>query len=1029
MTKWTSEQLDAIEKYGQNIVVSAGAGSGKTAVLTARVLNKIENGININELLILTFTNAAAKEMKDRIRKELKDNNLQEQLNLIDGSFITTFDSFALSLVKKYHYLLNISPSVSIADSSIILLEKEHILDQIFNQMYQDKNEKFLKLINDFCIKDDKEIRNYILNIDDKLNLKIDKIKYLEEIDYYYTDSFINKQLDSYLDLIKEKINEIFLILDEIKIVSDETFFSKLEEVLVPLKSSNSYEQIKNSIDIKLPNLPKNSDVKLSDLKKNISNILKSIKEMCNYDNITDFKEDILLTCDYVTIISKIIIELENQINSFKLKNELFEFNDIIKMAINVIENNESVKEDVKKTFKEIMVDEYQDTSDLQEYFINLIENNNVYMVGDIKQSIYRFRNANPKIFRDKYEKYLNNQGGIKIDLNKNFRSRSEVVSNINLLFNLIMDQKLGGASYKENHQMVFGNQDYENNKPLQNYNMEVLEYDFDKQGKYSKEEIELFTICQNINDKINNGYLIYDRNIKDYRKCCYSDFSILVDRATSFVLAKKIFEYMHIPLFIYIDESITESYDVMVIHNIIKLILKEKNKEYDKTYTYLFMSIARSFLFSYDDDKIFNTIKNNQISDDIIIKKIRSILENIESKTISQIYFEILKEFEFYENITRLGNVLDSTVKLEYLNNVCISFEKLGYTITEFEEYLENVINKGYDIKLGASKGNSNSVKIMTIHKSKGLEFPICYYIGLDKAFNLKDIKDRFLYSNKYGIITPYFRNGIGKTIYIDLLKNDYLEEEISEKIRLFYVALTRAKEKMIFVMPTNLDKSSKEYSLDMRKNYRCFADIVYSISEFLGTYKQQIDLSSIKLSKDYNKFKEYKKFISDSKERIIFKEHINENIKLEENKFSKTINELIDENTHKNMEFGLLFHECLEYLDFKNPNYDKLKNEFIKNKIKKFINLLCLKDSKIYKELEFMYKENNAVYHGIIDLLIEYDNNIDIIDYKLKNIVDDNYKKQLLGYKKYISKISNKDINIYLYSILDEELKKIDI
>lgn len=1033
MPNWTKEQQQAIFESGQNIIVSAGAGSGKTAVLTERVIQKIEQGVNINELLILTFTNAAAKEMKNRIRKELKGKNLKSQLDLIDGAFITTFDSFALSIVKKYHYLLNISRNVDIADSTIINLEKEKIIDDIFNEMYDNKNELFLKLINDFCTKDDNDIRNYILNIDEKLNLKIDKQSYLDKLlKETFKDEFINSKVDKYAKLIVDKKNEIKNILEEISYVADGNYYSILEDSLSNLINSNDYNEIKKLLDVKMPNVPKGSPDELKELKKKISDLIKNLKELFSYTDLNEIKDEILLTYDYVTIICDIIKKLDNKINSFKLKNELFEFYDIAKMSINVIRSNEDVKEDVKNKFKEIMIDEYQDTSDLQELFVSLIENKNVYMVGDIKQSIYRFRNANPNIFKFKYDKYSHNNEGLKIDLNKNFRSRDEVVKNINLIFNSIMDDNIGGASYEQSHQMIFGNDKYEENKPKQNYNMQIMKYDYEVANRFSKEEIEYFTVCTDITDKIKSEYLIYDKELKDYRKCKYSDFCILIDRSTSFELGKKIFEYMKIPISIYFDESITKSYDLALIKNILKLMNKEIHKVYDTNYKYLFMSIARSFLFSYDDNKIFDIITNNRMREDIIIDKIKLLIKNIDNKSISEILVGILKEFNFYEKIINLGNIEDSMVRFEYLYNISKSLESLGYGLEEFEKYLSDVNEKDYDIKLSTNKDDSNSVKLMTIHKSKGLEFSVCYFIGLDKAFNLSEIKDRFIYSDNYGIITPYYKNGIGKNIYVDLLKNEYLLEEISEKIRLFYVALTRAKEKMIFILPNNIKKSDKTFNLDERKNYRSFADIIYSLNENLEEYSEKIDLNVINLTKDYNKIIKDKKNLNKTSEKMEFKENkINISI-VEKNTFSKTLNELITKDIRSNLDLGLLFHEYLEYMDFKNPNFDIIENNFIKEKIKRFLNNKLLENiinCKIYKESEFEYEENNTLYHGIIDLLIEHDNYIDIIDYKLKYTLDDNYKRQLFGYKTYINKISNKPVNIYLYSIIDEELKKIDI
>src|SRR5574344_1805960 len=166
MPNWTKEQIDAITLSGKNIIVSAGAGSGKTAVLTERVIRKLQNGISIKNLLILTFTNAAAGEMKDRIRKSIKkDETLREQLDYIDSAYITTFDSFALSIVKKYHYLLNITNKPTIADSALINIEKNRILDEIFTEMYNDSYKPFLKMIRELCTKKDDEIKNYIMSI------------------------------------------------------------------------------------------------------------------------------------------------------------------------------------------------------------------------------------------------------------------------------------------------------------------------------------------------------------------------------------------------------------------------------------------------------------------------------------------------------------------------------------------------------------------------------------------------------------------------------------------------------------------------------------------------------------------------------------------------------------------------------------------------------------------------------------------------------------------------------------------------
>lgn len=1029
MPNWTEDQTKAIQNEGKNIIVSAGAGSGKTAVLTERVLRKLREGININELLILTFTKAAAQEMKDRIRKEIrKDSSLKRQLELIDASYITTFDSFALSILKKYHYLKNISPNISVADASLIKLEKEKIIDNVFDNLYKEENKQFLKLIKDFCVKDDTEIKNYILSIDDKLGLQINQNSYIETYkEKYMSKDKIDLDIKKYVLLIEEKIEELKDATNKLSLLCDGTYIEKIYDVLNPLLNSKTYDEFVQNMDIKLPSLPRGSEEEIKKAKEKINDIIKEIKSMCHFSNEEEIYNKILLTYDYITIIFDIVKEIDNALNTFKQKNNFFEFNDIIKMSINIIECNPSVKLEIKKSLKEIMIDEYQDTNDLQEYFISLISNNNVYMVGDIKQSIYRFRNANPNIFKSKYDKYSLLDGGEKIDLNKNFRSRDEVLKNINLIFDNIMTDSIGGADYTNGHQMVFGNNTYEINKPNQNYHMDIYTYDLDKKSSpFTEEEIEFFFVAHDIKEKIDHHFQVFDKDLKTYRDITYNDFVILMDKSTSFVLAKKILEYNKIPLIICIDDIITENYDLLVIRNIIRLAIKQKNNEYGTEYKYLFVSLARSFIFEYSDEQIFKLIKEDKYRDDLIINKIKNIIVNIDNQSISDFLNVIINEFNLEENYIKIGDINNCLIRLEYLFNTAESLENIGYTIYDFNKYLSDITEKKYDIKVASSESGSG-VKIMTIHKSKGLEFPICYFVGMNKSFNMHDIKEKFILTNNYGLIAPYYENGIGQTIYMDLLKNDYLVDEISEKIRLLYVALTRAKEKIIIVVP-NTDKQ-----INSIKKCKSFANFLTFIDDKIDNFKTKIDIDSLNISKLYNNVKidNYQSKLSNSGV-ILEKQILNtfENSTQNE-KFSKNIHSLISYKDKQNMEYGIKFHEILEMIDFKNPSLDVIKDVFMKNKIIKFLNndiLKNLDDATIYKESEFMYEKDNILYHGIIDLMIERNDTIDIIDYKLMHTTDDAYLKQLNGYKEYIKNIKCKKVNTYLYSIIDEKLIKLD-
>lgn len=1026
MPRWTDEQLNAINKEGSNIIVSAGAGSGKTAVLSERVLRKLKNGVGIDNLLILTFTKAAAAEMKERIRKKIKEAGLTEQLDKVDNAYITTFDSYALSIVKKYNYLLNVSKDISIVDQSIIDIKKQELMSEVFDDLYQEKNINFLSLIDEFCTKDDLEIRSSVIDMNNKLDMLYKKDLYLKDyIETYYNDLFIDDRIQEYEDILISKLGNINRNLLELEDEVEAEYFDKVNSCLEELLISNSYDSIKSNL-VTLPNLPKNSSDEAKKIKESISKGLNELSKMCLYRDKEEIKNSIYQTKDYVLAIIEIINRFDEKLNLYKNEEDLYEFTDIAKMAIKVLEENECVREEIKNNLNEILIDEYQDTNDLQDLFISYIENNNVYMVGDIKQSIYRFRNANPNLFKSKYEDYSELKNGVKIDLNKNFRSREEVLSNINLIFDYIMDSQLGGADYVKSHRMIFGNSTYNNEGKMSHSNdIEIYNYPFDKTSEYKKEEIEIFIIANDIKQKVENKYQVFDKDTLEVRNIKYSDIAILLDRSTNFNLYKKIFEYLNIPLTIYKDESITESVDISIIKNIINLVI---NRSYDVDFKYSFISILRSYLFNMNDNDIFKYFIDKNYKESELMKIIYSI--DFKDMSCEELLLEIIDKFNFYEKIITVADVEKHIVVLDYLIDISKKLSKMGYTILEFYNYLEEILNNNYDITFDSFK-NPEAVKIMTIHKSKGLEFNICYYAGLYSKFNISDLKERFIYDNKLGIMTPYFDNGIRYTIYKDLLKEKYLQDEISEKIRLFYVALTRAKEKMIVVAPLDNEEVHVDniVPLNERLKYASFLDIINSIKSKIGNYITNIDLDSIYLTHDYNFIKKsnYKESIEIIDEVIELEEVNIENEEVVERHFSKENNKLITKEEAKNMKMGLIIHSIFENIDFSNPNYDEL-SDFERQKVQKFIESGILEGViNTYKEYEFIYSEDSVEYHGIIDLLLEYSNEYKIIDYKLKGITDEAYIKQLNGYKEYIESISNKPVRIYLYSIIDENLKKI--
>ena len=1016
---FTKDQEEAITRVGSNIIVSAGAGSGKTAVLTERTIRKLLSGTNINRLLILTFTNAAAAEMKERIRKAIKKANLKDQLDYIDSSYITTFDSFALTVVKKYHTSCFLSPNISIMDSSIEELKSKEILDYIFEKSYGD--EDFNKLIHDFCTKKDDDIKKIVKEISDKLSLLFNKKEYLENyIDNHYNDSYIENVINQYLNLLMDTKNSIKPYYLELVSRVNSKYIKDYN--LEPLLNSNTYDEIKINLE-KIGSPRKNNECSedFKQYKDCITKILKEIKDLTRFKNVDDIKESILKTKPYISAIIKIILEYDEIFSKYKNENDIYTFQDIAITAIKIIKENPKIREELRTSFDEIMVDEYQDTSDIQEEFISLISNNNVYMVGDIKQSIYRFRHANPYIFQNKYNEYSKNNGGIKIDLLKNFRSREEVLNNINLIFNFIMDEKVGDAEYKKSHQMNFGNLNYiESCKTNQNNDMEIFTYDKKEINDYSEDEIEAFTVAYDIKDKVKSKYLIVDKDTNTLRECKYSDFAIIMDRGTSFDLYKKIFEYIGVPIEQIQNEKLTIGEDILVIKNLINLIIKVNLNEIDDDFKYLYTSVSRSFVFRLSDEEIFNIIKSNKFYNTELYKKCKNI--NIFEISNLDLINKIIDEFKIYEKIITTNNIKDTMIRLDYLKNLSINLSGTTLTPIEFAKYLDDMISYG-KIEYSLNSGSSNTVKILNIHKSKGLEYSICYFTGLGKKANDENSKAKFIVDSKYNIITPYIDDGAKQTIYKDLLLKEEKRENISEKIRLFYVALTRAREKIIIVCP--LDKNKEGYNslvpVEERLKYNKIIDMLESIIPVLEPYIKDIDFDKVKLTKDFEFIKSVN--YKDSVKRIDKKiNYIENNIKYEilnQSKFSKHTNKLITKEEYENMKIGTRLHYIFETEDFKNTN-----NPYVL----KFLSKIDTNYINCYKEYEFIYNEDNEIKHGFIDLMLEYDDYINIIDYKTKNINDENYLKQLNGYKTYIEKISKKSVNTYLYSIMDETLEEIN-
>ena len=1039
----TPFQQKVIDTRKTNLIVSAGAGSGKTSTLTDRIITIIENGTSINNLLVLTFTNAASQEMKERIRSALVKANMTEELTYLDSSYICTFDSFALSIVKKYYYVLGLDKHIDICEDSLIQVVTKALAREVLDEAYLSNDNAFKDLATDFLVKDDKIFLDAIISINNELNKLVNKEKYILD----YKDNFYNEDKLTYIrDLYDETVKDkLFDVINAIKLVfleSDETVGEKINEIITVLENCQTYEDIYDEVmNLNFPRKNKNCSENYSNVRKILTDELKKIKTLLRYEYLNEYDEEYYQMIANANVLMRLVYKLHKKVENYKKERKLYTFYDIAKMAIDLLSEHSEIREELKSKFKEIMIDEYQDTSDIQETLINLLSTNNVCVVGDIKQSIYRFRNANPIIFKEKYDTYGKIPNSSRIDLLDNFRSREEVVSDVNFLFSELMRDKAGGADYKKDHMMIYGNKLYDKYKANQDYHMEVLNYNglIEKHGKaYSKGEIEAFVIANDIKKKIESKFQIFDTKKIDegLRDAKYSDFCILMPVSTNFNIFKKVFEYFGIPLAVLKKDSLIEGDEILTLKNLFLFIDSIYKNEFDENSVetkYQYLSIARSFLYEENDEISFDILENNKIKETEIYKKSYEIAKKLNVISIAEFTDLVIKDFDIIKKFNKKGGVSKMLVESEYLVKLSNSLINANIGIEGFVSYLNDVLESKLKIEFDSNDYATagNAVKMMNIHKSKGLEFQVCYLASNYSKYNEKDNSAKYLFDANLGLICPIYDFGVKETFVKSIYKYVSQLEERAEKIRLFYVAVTRAKEKVVIVDNVEYDR--------MLDGFEWENDILRatSFSKLLhGMYPKilrRIENVDIKLTKDYFNIKDTNIEMT-NKDTISVNEYFDElEEAIDEVHFSKREYKLINKETKEKMEFGNRIHEIMECLDFKSDNLvsliDKLNIEdYYKNKIKKFFEndiLSNIKNGKVYKEYKFYTNDLESM--GIIDLMIEYEDYIDIIDYKLKNVSDEAYLKQLHSYKNYIETVSNKKANIYLYSIIDENLLKL--
>ena len=919
--KWTNEQLQAINEKGNNILVAAAAGSGKTAVLVERIINKVINEkIDIDKILVVTFTNAAASEMRERILeaiyKKLEENplnyHLQRQIILLNKASISTIHSFCLDIIRNNFYEVDASANFRIADTAENDLLKYDVLDDLFEEKYNNNDKDFLNLIEVYTdYRSDDKLKELILNIYKFIQSSPFPEKWIEEkVNQFKGDE--NKDFSEtiwgqvILGTLKDKIEEAVIKLRKIssetsKFIELSKFTAVLNEDIINLEfimsNMNLWNSTFNSINsFKWKNWPvdKKVTLELKDKAKEVRDkVKKELKSEFDKYMIYNSEEALKYINNMYYILNslkELVKEFSKKFSERKKEKNIIDFNDIEHLALKILlkeENGEYVESDVakkyKEKFEEIAIDEYQDSNLVQEYILNSIsKNNNIFMVGDVKQSIYKFRQARPELFLDKYEKYSlkaeqKENENLKIQLFKNFRSRKNILDITNLVFKNIMSKKIGDIEYNENEYLNYGANypepeennfkyagkaelhiiDLKENDEISAYKDEIEVEEDDEQERIEDDVIEAKFVAKKIQEIMNSGYKVYDRK-EGYRNIKYKDIVILL-RATSTLapIFEKELADLDLPVFSDSSAEYLNSVEIQTIMSILKII---DNPLQDIP----LVTVLRSTIGKFTDNDLieirlvdrncdfYEALLKARISAEGNLKnKIEDILSKLEKwreeqeyKTLDELIWQIYIDTGYYNYVGLLPNGALRQANLKILFEKAKQYESASFKgLFNFINFIDKLKGNNGDMASAKLIGeNEDVIRIMSIHKSKGLEFPIVFLCAAQKSFNMKDLNENILLHQDMGF-GPTFIDIENKikfnTLAKEAIKIKSKEEIISEEERILYVALTRAKEKLI------ITGRRKDLSKDLAKK-----------QEELELYtqdKERIDNKLVKKAKSY--------------------------------------------------------------------------------------------------------------------------------------------------------------------------------
>ena len=885
-TKWTEEQLKAIETRRCNLLIAAAAGSGKTAVLVERIIRIItneENPVDIDRLLVVTFTSAAASEMRERIasaitkalEKSPNSKNLQKQLTLLSRANITTMHSFCLDVIKNNFHIIDLDPAFRILDETEGMLLRSEVLEELFEDKYENDDKEFLDLVEAYSdSKSDDKLKDIVLDLykfsmsgpwpqrwlrDKSEEFNINTIEELDKSSWmkvFIENLVIELQglismeekalelceetsgLEPYIDTFRDDITMLRMIYEHLG--------AGVEEIYNRL-SSASFSKLKTVRKANVSDENTQSRVKAirDDVKKKINKLRDEIFSMTPDEMLHSVKA----SYTYMKALSSLVIEFQDRFSNAKKEKGALDFNDLEHLCLKILTSEDSgVADNFKEYFDEVLVDEYQDSNAVQEAIIDLVSRKysndpNVFMVGDVKQSIYRFRQAKPELFLEKYNTYSKKQGkNIKIQLYKNFRSRDEVIKGVNYIFKEIMSRVVRELEYTDEEALNLG-ASYSKTED-DNYvvggkiELNILDKSTEVEEEVLIEEEDLGTInlearivANRIKELLSNKdgkvFKVLDKGTGEYRPVTYKDIVILL-RATknwSEVFLDEL-GAEGIPVYADTGSGYFESIEIRTIMSLLKVI---DNPMQDIPLIALLRSPIMSFsaedltnIRLVDKDKYFyeNIISISKEEFDCekeLIEKCNIFLERLSVWRKKSIYTPIdefiwylYTDTAYYGYVGAMPNGVLRQANLRILFQRAKQYEQTSFKgLFNFINFINKLRKSSGDMGSAKVLGeNEDVVRIMSIHKSKGLEFPVVFVCGSGKQFNLMDLNNNILYHEELGFgpeLVDLDKRVSYPTLPKEAIKQRIRLETLSEEVRILYVAFTRAKEKLIITGAVN--------------------------------------------------------------------------------------------------------------------------------------------------------------------------------------------------------------------------------